>query len=84
MNPKGGEDDASHTTPKKGKVPSVPNSGVVEASPTVTQFAQNPYMELKPKPSDAPNTIFSMLTKQNQESHSNIKGMPRQKNVPLT
>ena len=69
-------------TPSKSKP-----STVVEASPTVTQFAQNPYMELKPKPSDTPNTFFSMLTQHNKNSSSqssNIKSMPSMKQAPLT
>ena len=48
--------------------------GLEATSPIVTQFAHNPYMDLKTKPSDAPNTnnFFSLLTHQNgQNNNSN-------------
>jgi len=38
------------------------SQGQLDASPIVTKLGQNPYMDLKTKPSDAPNSFFSMIT----------------------
>ena len=37
------------------------NQAHLESSPIVTKFAENPYMDLKTKPSDTPNSFFSLL-----------------------
>ena len=44
------------------KVNNNPNPVQLDSSPVVTKFAENPYMDLKTKPSDAPNSIFSLIT----------------------
>ena len=64
--------DEERKTPQKDKNA----TQMIEASPAETQFAQNPYMDLRTKPSDAPNNFFSLLTQNSVLQENDKKSRP--------